>query len=47
MLFSRSGGREFKPNRGHLFKGIDNLDDGLNLERFTNWGWILRLKKYF
>ena len=28
MLFSRSGGREFKPTRGHLFKGFGNLYTG-------------------
>ena len=28
MLFSRSGSREFKPTRGHLFKGFGNLYNG-------------------
>ena len=26
MLFSRSGGRDFKSTRGHLFKGFGNLN---------------------
>ena len=26
MLFSRTGGHEFKPTRGNLFKGFGNLD---------------------
>ena len=28
MLFSRSGGLEFKPSRGHLYKGFGNLYTG-------------------
>ena len=39
MLLSRSGGREFKPTRGHLFKGFGNIYRSI----FGEWIQALQL----